>query len=88
MTSGFQRTARSHDPITFDRRKEGPKPRHSVFVREHEGEHGCGRVAGSDVEFHCVLLSGDDDREKDLVGIAGGTDGEFGRRRNVVADAA
>jgi len=30
-----------------------------------ESEHGCGCVAGSDVEFHPVLLSGDDDREKD-----------------------
>ena len=56
-------------PLHSTETKEGAEAPRSVFIRQNAGEHGCGCVAGSDVEFQRVLLSGDGDREKDLVGI-------------------
>ena len=69
-----------------DRRKKGPKPLRLVFVGQHEGEDRRGRVAGSDVEFQGVHLSGDDDRESNLFALTYGTDREFGHGGNIVAD--
>ena len=79
---------RKVDPFA-DRRKKGPKPLGLVLVRQHEGEHRRGGVAGSDVQFQAVFLSGDDDVEPSLLGIAcvlRVADGELRHRGDVVAD--
>lgn len=69
--------------------EKGAEAPRSVLVREHEGEDGCGRVAGTDVQFHGVLLAVDDDLKSDLIGIARCgiiLDGELCHRGDVVTD--
>lgn len=69
--------------------EKGPKPLSLVFVRKHESEDRRGRIAGSDVQFHCVFLPGDDDVEANLLSFARVlriSDGELRHRRDVMAD--
>lgn len=71
-----------------DRRKRGPKPPRSVFVRQHEREHRRNRVARADVEFERMLRSCDDDPEVDETRVARFADGNHGHKLCQAADYA